>query len=58
MDRRFLLTSVVGVLTAPLAAEASAAEIFLKLIARRVPVRELSNHAPINHMSGTWGLRG
>jgi hypothetical protein len=46
---------------APLRAQgcsrASAAEIFLKLIARRVPVRELSDHAPVNYMSAVWGLR-
>jgi pimeloyl-ACP methyl ester carboxylesterase len=36
---------------------ASVAEIFLKLIARRVPVRELSDHAPINYMSAVWRIR-
>jgi hypothetical protein len=49
-------------LAAPLRAQgcsrASVAEIFLKLIARRVPVRELSDHAPINYVSAIWGLRG
>jgi triacylglycerol lipase len=35
----------------------SLAEIFLKLIARQVPVKELSDHAPINYMSAIWGLR-
>lgn len=32
-------------------------EIAHRLIARQVPVNELSDHAPINYMSALWGLR-
>jgi hypothetical protein len=30
---------------------------FIALIARQVPARELTDHAPINYMSAVWGLR-
>jgi hypothetical protein len=36
---------------------ASLAILFLQLGARQVPARELADHAPINYMSATWGLR-
>jgi pimeloyl-ACP methyl ester carboxylesterase len=32
-------------------------EIAYRLIARQVPVNQLSDHAPINYMSALWGLR-
>jgi hypothetical protein len=37
--------------------QASLLAMFLALVAREVPAKELADHAPINYTSAVWGLR-